>query len=356
MHGLTYHIYKSDCFKSSRVLMQSRWDESSGYIHRPSDETIRRENGDAASELALGFVAIWRVMRTRSPRRLVFHAQSSLPYLLFARMAQRLLRRDDVTLVYDMHDLHEAKVASTSYQHLRYGIIRHGILGACERVVCRDRTIPMFTVSAGISKTISERYACDEAAVVANVGTPERYRARPRDMQSTASNPKPLLYFGTKNHAPLSLIPEIQREGLELHLHGRDMNEDWLAASMDGSVGTCVRLFGGFDPEDMDFLSAYDILVLYRPEVRTLNYRFALPNKAFQALWHGLSVIVSANFVEMREAFGDIPGAVATYEGRDGLGSTIDKVLESRGEDYEHRIQEALWKIYTTSKRNYLAS
>jgi hypothetical protein len=175
-------------------------------------------------------------------------------------------------------------------------------------------------------------------------------------MHSTASTPKPLLYFGTKNRAPLSLIPQIRTEGLELHLHGRDMNEDWLAASVDGSVGTCVRLFGGFDPEDMDFLSAYDVLVLYRPEVGTLNYRFALPNKAFQALWHGLSVIVSANFVELREAFGDIPGAVATLEGRDHLASTLHSVLQSRGEDYEHRIQEALWKIYTTSKRNYLES
>jgi hypothetical protein len=336
--------------------MQSRWDEGSVYIHRPSDETTHRENGVVSSELALNFVAIWRVMRARSPRRLVFHAQSSLPYLLFARMAKRLLGRDGVTLVYDMHDLHEAKVASTRYRRLRYGMVRHGILGACERVVCRDRTIPKLTVSAGISKAIAERYACDAAAVVANVGTPERYRARPWEMRSTASNLKPLLYFGTKNHAPLSLIPEIRTEGLELHLHGRDMNEDWLAASVDGSVGTCVRVFGGFDPEDMEFLSAYDVLVLYRPEVGTLNYRFALPNKAFQALWHGLSVIVSTNFAEVKEAFGDIRGAVATYEGRDDLASTIAAVLESRGEDYEHRIQEALWKIYTTSKRNYLAS
>jgi len=350
----TYHVYKADCFGTSRLYMQSKWDSQTVLIHRAQNDN-RSSWGDehpVASE-RLTAISLIRLMRKISERdTVVFHAQPALPYYLIARLATILLNKKKTVLVYDMHDLHEYEVHHGIINYIRYSIVRHYVLGIMEKVCFWDRRVKKMTVSEGLAREAANKYNCPLPQVVRNIPL---VSSKDISEPSSIENKRELMYFGSPDRMPVSLMRHLVKQGLELHLYGKDItsqsiiDNEWFAANKDS-----IKLFGRYSPNELIFLEQYSFLILYRPEVNKLNYRYSLPNKLFQALNSGLSVLVSSNFSEMTDLFAGVPGAVEVVKDDEDLPAAIERASMKRDLNYRSRVQEFMSKLREESRHKYL--
>ncbi len=78
-----------------------------------------------------------------------------------------------------------------------------------------------------------------------------------------------------------------------------------------------------------------------------------MPNKLFQALRHGVSLVVSPNWRELVAHFSSVPGAVVPWQ--DGtLPAELAELIESlRGENFEAALENLMDRLEETSKMTY---
>lgn len=349
----TYHVYKTDCAGASRVMLQSDWEgRSSGFIHIPK---IARERGERP-EYDYGLISIIRVLKAAAADQslsLVFHAQSSLPLLLgiyclrwFVRGGRRAI------FVYDIHDLHEHEPYHSTFERVRYGILRYYPLRWLERWALSRPNIQVLTVSDGLADTIVEWYGCTRPTVVHSAMRPQRSAA---ELGTTPRHPKALLFFGTAERLPFELIEDVGRAGLELHLYGRFGGREGLEYKLDKKLPEHVRVFGEYSPEDLDFISRYKFLLIFKPEDRRANFRYSLPNKFFQSLGYGTSLILSANFEEMAKIACAVPGACSVLHDRKDLVAaiaTLDLLQEGK---HMHSLIDLSFSLHNQARERYLS-
>lgn len=350
----TYHVYKADCFCTSRLYMESKWDKFPVFIHRPS--TASRSSWQDESEiesLRLTAVALIKLIYRMSIHHvMIFHAQPSLPYLLLSRLAAVIFNKKDIVIVYDMHDLHEHERHDGVINFIRYSVVRHFVLGMLENICFRDKAIKKMTVSKGLALEVSRKYNCNLPHVVRSVPP---WHDVDLSVPLAPDNKHELLFFGSPERMPTRLMKQFEKQGLKLHLYGKDITTQSIAQLTDLVMDPDrIKMFGCYSPSDMGFLRKYTYSILYNPNVNKLNFKYSLPNKLFQALNSGLSVLVSPNFSEMIDLFSELPGAVEVIQDDDDLSAAIERVSVKRGSSYRARVSKFIDQLREEARSAYL--
>ena len=332
---MIYHFYKADCYRASRVLMQSRWDGDSVFIHKSQNDNYKHNK-------KFSLVSVLNVMQKSSRDDvIVFHAQSSLPYLLVSYVFKKITGRK-ISLIYDIHDLHEWE---SSYRIIARSGLRFFILGFLEKIVFSIEEIRKITVSNGLAILMANKYKKSLPVVVRNTsGEVEEVEYLDREKNA-------VLFFGIKERAPIGLLGKLNSAGVEVHLYGRGMTGDWLKGIF-GNNHKGVKVFGEYDPKKMGFLNNYKVLILY-PNDNKLNYKYSMPNKLFQAIDHGLCVVVSDYFEEILQTFQKATGCI--YDANDkNIQNVVLEALENWTDESCNQARIIKSEIYSDSKEKYI--
>lgn len=327
---ITYHVAKFDCFKSSRLNMQSKWDEESVFVHL---STSNQENSYSLSVRQIKQLLKW----SQREDKFVFHAQSSLPYLLYFMFFGLVNRKK---AVYDIHDLNVIP------KGLSYMKLRALTMYVLEYFTLNFFKIPSITVSKGLAIVMARRYKVTRPKVVRNISVdlPERISVK-------TITEKKMVYFGTFDRLPNEFFDQLKRESLSIDIFGR-FNNASATPSMQNAIQTgLVNYRGEYHPKEMDFLNEYSHLY-YNIVPPDANYQFAGPNKFFQALTYGLTLLIPKGYRELTHLLGGIPGAYKVLDGN------ISELLTSdfkHGEDYFHKVADLMGFIKRESMNNYLS-
>ena len=332
---MIYHFYKADCYRASRVLMQSRWDGDSIFIHKS-------KNDDYKKNIRFGFLPLLRLIRSATKDdAFVFHAQSALPYLLFFYLCKKITG-GKMQIVYDIHDLHEWE---SGYKVFAKSGLRYFVLGLFERFIFELAEIKKITVSIGLALIMAKKYNKRPPIVVRNTSS------HVEKIESKKRKNNTVVFFGIKEHAPVGLMSKLNSMGVTVHLYGRGITADWLAEVFEGSLEG-VKVFGEYNPEEMSFLYGYKVLILY-PAENKLNYKYSMPNKLFQAIDHGVCVVVSNYFEEILQTFQGANGCVYSAAD-DNIQEVVAGALENWTENSCDAGRAIKNKIFNESKKNYL--
>ncbi|MDZ4190366.1 MAG: hypothetical protein U1D25_19955 [Hydrogenophaga sp.] len=268
------------------------------FVHRGS----LKQNGDKYLSI---YSLLQSIIKYRKEAYFIFHGQSSLPYLFLAWVFIRGLNMSAIKLTYDVHDLHEKPKKEDG--NVR-SLIRFYIFYYIEKYIFSRNRIKKITVSVGLANEMQKIYGSSKPTIVYNVSG----MMRPSNTCVKLNNS--LLYFGTAGRFPFLLLDAIQASGIDLHVYGRGMNSEWMISEGYAKYVDNVTFFGAYSPDDLSFIHRYKCLVIYAPNDISLNFKYSMPNKLFQALGSGLSVVVSSNFSEMIETFSAIRGAVISID------------------------------------------
>lgn len=351
---MTYHVSRLDCFGSSRIMLQSTWDSTPSFVHPAVRVRSKGTTQNSPSVFSLSWAGLCRLVR-RSSRldAVVFHAQSSLPFLLMCRILLSVLSHaNSPRLVYDMHDLHERPCCHSLWTRFRYGFLRYHLLRSIEMFVFRDVLVRKMTVSQGLGRLVAKRYNCPLPEVVYSApDPPPRDATRARDQVLDRA----ILYFGTIERAPFEVVPILSRSDLSLHLYGRSIDHSSVIKRLGGVCPDCVFLHGSYTPADLSFISEYKALLLFQPSANSLNLRYSLPNKLFQTIAHGASLIVSPNFLEIRDLLSRLSGSYVTVASASGVPAGYESLLRSRTPDYRLRARRFAQRLHAESRQRYRA-
>lgn len=326
----TYHVAKFDCFKSSRLNMQSKWDQKSVFVHVSTSD---QENAYRLSVRQIAQLA----KEAHMADRFVFHAQSSLPYLIISVLLGLVKRKQ---AVYDIHDLNVIP------KELSYMKVRALTMYLLEYFTLKVFKISSITVSKGLAILMARRYKVTRPKVVRNISVdlPERVSAK-------ITTEKKMVYFGTFDRLPNEFFDQLKREKLSIDIFGRFNNASPTPSMQNAIESGMVNYQGEYNPKAMDFLKDYSHLY-YNIVPPDANYQFAGPNKFFQALTYGLTLLIPKGYRELTYLLDGIPGAFKVLEGN------ISELLASdfkQGEDYFSRVKTLLNLMKHDSKKNYLS-
>lgn len=326
---LTYHIAKFDCFKSSRLMMQAGWDTKSVFIQKTKYEASEQT-------IPLSFGHVLKVARNLGSHDvMIFHAQSALLYLVMVRLLTRIKSHQ---VIYDIHDLN---VIPRAWNYMR---IRGLVMYIFEYISMRVMQTPVMIVSKGLAIIIAKRFKVQRPLVVRNISAklPEKPLVTGRDLKRG-------VYFGTFDRLPNDFFDHLYQENHSIDIYGRfnhgKPSETMEKAIHDGVVNYC----GEYNPGNMEFLEDYDFLYYY-VHPYDLNYRFAGPNKFFQALAYGLVLITPPGYSELSNVLSNQPGAHLI------LKSNLLKLLQNssiRNQQTMEKIRGLLTELQEESKRNY---
>lgn len=337
---MIYHFYKADCFRASRVLMQNRWEEASILIHKSNNDTYEINKPFGVRHL------LKTTINSKRGDVMICHAQSALPYLILGAVVKLMTRRK-IKFVYDIHDLHEKEVnsASLSKTHIRYIV-----LSFLETLAFKIKSIKKITVSHGLAKTMASKYHSEQPVVVKNIST------QPAATTISLSNRlnDVIVFFGTRERVPLDIIAALSKAGIGLHLYGKDITQDWLVSKIGGGQIEHVKFFGEYDPDDLGFLCKYKALIIYSPDDNSLNFRYSLPNKLFQALSNGLVVVVSKNFEEMTGTFSNSASIITVDKGNFIYG--IKRAIADRPQKDADMVLDQIITAHEENRINYLCA
>jgi len=328
---LTIHVYTTNCFGSSRVLLQSTWDAHPVFMH-PILSSSMAGHQEPVTQLRIGVFSFISYLASlsysESTSCFVFHAQASLPYLLIALFVRSLgfIPKAKIRIVYDIHDLHEKPSITSLSPNILLAWTRYYILSILERFVVSSHHVILLTVSPSLASLILTTYHSREPSVVMSI-PPLRIRPLPITPRKIVAQAR-LVYFGTIHHCPVELFDQIDDMGLELDLYGRDITQASLLKKYNLTLRSSIRLMGGYSPEDLEFLRQYTHLILFsnRP---SKNYSCALPNKLFQALSMGLRIIVSPNFTSILDISSTFEHQIYSLSHPNELASLLQNYYEN---------------------------
>ena len=325
-----YHIAKFDCFKSSRLNMQSKWDEESVFVHL---STLNQENS-----YLLSVRQIKQLLKfSQSKDKFVFHAQASLPYLLYFLFFGLINRKK---AVYDIHDINIIP------KEISYMKLRALMMYLLEYFTLKFFKISSIIVSKGLAIVMARRYKVTRPKVVRNISAdlPER-------MPVKTITEKKMVYFGTFDRLPHEFFDQLKRENLSIDIFGRFNNASATPSMQKAIQSGMINYRGEYNPKGMDFLKEYSYLY-YNIDPPDANYQFAGPNKFFQALTYGLTLLIPKGYRELRYLLNGTPGAYKILEGN------ISELLTSdskHGEDYFSKVANLMTLMKSESMNNYLS-
>jgi hypothetical protein len=347
----TIHIYKADCTLASRVMMQSSWDIMPYFLHR---KDFRKNNATNIKDEELGFLSashLFFEMR-QSNTAFVFHAQSSLPYLLMAIIIKFFFNGEKIKLIYDIHDIHALDSNSNQFLSRLRSNLRYYTFSLFESLVFLFPSVQKLTVSEGLASIYSKKKDQNSITVVRSIPSINS-RVIHSDKERYDDT---LIYFGTFERVPYELINVCVNQKINLHFKGRGIREKFDENSNEFPIYNqkCVDIMGDYEPNNLNFLLKYRYLVLYKPNSKCLNYKYSLPNKLFQAMYYGLSVIISPNFTEIIDLLGHIPGAIVIVDDKNKLRDLINKNNKLRTEEFFDLYQKTYYELQEKSKTSYL--
>ena len=318
--------------------MQQRWEKESIFIHLAKDK-------DYTKNIELGFFNLFKKIKSSNKEDVfIFHAQSSLPYLISGWIAKKLLAKKS-NFVYDIHDLHEWNNNDSMFSK---NAVRFYVLDALERIAFKITAIKKITVSQGLSTTMATKYANQPPIIVRNISVTENIN--PPRIENRIDSA--VIFFGTRERVPLSIISGLKKSDIELHLYGKDITKDWLKNYVSESDLSNVKIFGEYNPNDLAFLENYKVMILFAPENKTLNFRYSLPNKLFQALERGVVVIFSDNFEEISNLFSKSSSVISSDENE--FIQNIEKILKNGIKENVEKNTIQIKFLYKESRESYL--
>lgn len=338
----TYHICKFNPFKATRLYIQKDWDKKSVFVGVCSDNCRVKEKDWNVEFIKLNFKNLFILSKQASVNdTFVFHMQSSLIYLLYVKFVLFFMWKK-INVVYDIHDLHEKPIHTRSI----YLLLRFYILLCIEYFVIKILRTKCITVSNGLAKEMSIRYNVDKITVVTNAQK-SKIELYPDKKHKT------LLYFGEDCRAPdESIIKVCLDNGIKIDLYGIGFDSKKWKMLFDKYSN--LKYFGTYSPDDIDFIKEYKIMILLS-SVESTNYKYSLPNKLFQSLTKGVSVIMTKNFVEPLELFKDNDCAVLGIEGSSDIVYAVNHLENSYSYSCFKEIEQKLNFMYETSKNNYIS-
>lgn len=249
-------------------------------------------------------------------------------------IAKKILKKKS-NIVYDIHDLHEWDVNDAKFSK---NTIRFYILGALERAAFKIKEIKKLTVSQGISEVIAREYGVNPPIVVRNISIIQNENKKP--IETRINNA--VVFFGTRERVPFKIINELKKFNIELHLYGKNITKEWLKKLLPENDLENVKFFGEYDPNNLEFLDAYKAMIIFAPENKTLNFKYSLPNKLFQALERGVAVVISENFEEMRDTFPSTPMVTSSCEKRfvENTKKVLENISQKDLEDASRRVRD----------------
>ncbi|MBY5954874.1 hypothetical protein [Marinobacter nauticus] len=331
--------------------MQSRWDFCSIFMHEISKKSCRGIGSVSEIQLSVKNLLKALISSRKDNKTFVFHAQSSLPFLFTCRIFLFFFRLSNVNLVYDVHDFHERKKDGGFFRQLRYYWFRYEILRCLERFAVRSPKVSVITVSGGLAKMISESYGCPIPKVVMSAhGMPiETCKVAEHSTREFEA-----VYFGIAEHAPpIDVVQELICNGISLHIYGRGMSEGFYP--VEEKYAHLISYLGEYDPADLSFLMKYRYLILYKPEVLSVNYKVALPNKMFQGMAAGLFFVISPNFEEMKNVLSVVPGSTYVLSNKKEIVGAIQRFEELKYVDYVESLVRCLSYLVSEARSNYLS-
>lgn len=348
----TIHVYKTDCFGASRVMLQSEWEgERSAFVHQALPGRVP----GPVPEFSYGLLGICRALaagRAGPAPTIVFHAQSSLPLMFFAYLLRYWLPDRRAAFVYDIHDLHDHEPYQSLFERVRHGFLRYYPLRWLERWALRCDAIAAMTVSDGLARTIVDSYGCAVPSIVHSALRPP---LSSNELAARTRASGAILFFGTAERLPFELIDHLSQAGLELHLYGRFGGREGIERRLGRVLPDHVRVYGEYSPTNLDFIASYRFVLIHKPEDLRPNFVHSLPNKFFQSLAYGTSLIVSPNFEEMTAVASQVSGACAVVADPSHLAETIATLTLLRDEAYYHAVAALSEALYRTAHKRYLA-
>lgn len=324
-----YHIYKTNCHKSSRIYMQTQWAKKNYYLHKDINKNKNNEE-------TLNHYNHLRVLYNKNKKSLIYHAQSSLIYLIVAIILNKTKKNK---VIYDMHDLLEYNMNEAKY----YKKLRYMILSMLENIVINNSNVQTITVSNGLSNIVKKKYSANKPLVVKSV-----VKSQLLDLDNRHRRINELIYFGQYSHAPIEIIDKCDELGICIDLFGRDITNEKIYNDL-GKIPDNISIYGEYQPDELKFLKNYKYLLLYNNKNK-INYKYSQPNKVFQSLSFGMSILISPNFREIYDTFKSLDGAVAVIENIDDIPYIINAVDKERGHDYNIRAMEFLEALYKENK------
>ncbi len=345
----TTHIFKSNCFMSTRIMMQSEWDQNCNFLHRKNNPNYHENTND--KKLSLFSIISFLLREKKENTLLIFHCQSSLPYLMISFIAKKLMNMSSLSLIYDIHDLHEYDRNEKGLIANLKAKIRYQVFRILERSLVKKNDINVMTVSEGIAEHYMNKFNIIKPNVVRNIGT-ESYSAN--ENTENIRHKKDIVFFGRAGRIPFEIFQTCIDQSINLHLWGRGIEE---AVEDYCKISRCKKsdiiINGAYEPNDLRFLDKFRYLILYKPNDLKLNYKFSLPNKLFQAISHGLSIIVSPNFTEIIDSFGHIPGAIIILNNQEKLEELIIENNKLRDEKFFSQCKKHYKTVRDNAKKNY---
>jgi len=213
--------------------------------------------------------------------------------LLTARYSEQLAARSGSKVVYDLRDLYSAEWEGTSPTRVR----RRAIAQEADAVRRADVRL---TVCAGLARLVAERYRLPPPHVIRSCRDPVRPDVKGPDVRSTlgldATTPL-LVHTGhSERGRALDELVNLTRAlpAVHLALVGQQEGAEAVRAAAAGAgAGDRVHVLPALPaPQVSVFIRTADVAVIYLRLV-SLNMRYALPNKFFEAIAAGLPLAIS---------------------------------------------------------------
>ena len=193
-----------------------------------------------------------------------------------------------------MYDIHDLNVINNSFN---YKFIRSIIFYFIEFLILKIFKIRAITVSSGLSGIITKRYNINEISIVRNISV----SLDEIEIDYTKRNKK-VLYFGNFDRLNDKFFRGIIKNNLEIDLYGKFQSENMSKKLKKILDNDNVKYLGEYNPNDLSFIKNYEF-IYYNIDPYDINYKFAGPNKFFQALSHGLILIIPKGYEEMEFIF-----------------------------------------------------
>lgn len=275
------HVCKFEAKRASRVVIEQAWD--SGLIMDTSSN----------NDYKLSYRSLFLLIKSGTFDSIVFHMQSSLPFLLWSYLIRKVTR-SNMQIIYDIHDLNYRPNRLVSYMGFRFLV-----LSFMETIafIIGDKLI---TVSKGLSRIFYSKYG-KWPDVVYNV--PE---TRKLEFEQSHSLRSGLVYFGLINRLrlPEYLLDALEIANIRLDLYGEidDKDEEFIMRLRTMEVEGYISLKDRFQPGDLSFLNQYKWSLLVFGD-GGMNIKYCLPNKLFQSASFGLGCLISDNLIESISLF-----------------------------------------------------
>lgn len=342
--GLNLLIYPSDLRNASRVMKISTSLQQSGLFAEthavgiampglpnreeiaPGTFLVRVQGSDRPGNFGRLLKALlWqpRVFREYKARAVSTVAAESIAVL---PLAARLAKRSGAVLVYNPHELE-------SETDTKKGIKRWIARWIEHRYIHRAGVVS--TVNGSIADWYAGCYRITRPVVVMNVPVDNGSTSTLRDQLGLTE--EDMLYVHTGNLGSGRNIPLIVREfELRPHLHVLFLGDGPLRELITAAVERCPNIHSlpPVDPYSVvGQLRGADVGLCLMETGRSLNMRYATPNKLFEALFAHTPSLVS-NLVEARAILGELSNTWMLEHPEQQLGEALDRISKDDVSDF----------------------